>query len=118
VLEALALYFHRGEHQTVAHKVGRVADAFAVFEAATQLQVSKTKESEPKTKHPPVEIGFFSFDVDRVDRVEAEPGGKGESVFVRPPREGRKDDGLKNNHLVDMERQGERHSRILCAPGS
>ena len=48
----------------------------------------------PKLKHPafikileaelPVEIGFLLLYVDRVERVESEPGGEGESSLVRP----------------------------------
>lgn len=38
VLESLAFDFHRRQHQTVADKVGGVADTFGCFEAAEKCK--------------------------------------------------------------------------------
>ena len=41
----------------------------------------------------PVQVRLLLLDVDRVEGVEAEPGGEGETRLVRPAGEGRDHDG-------------------------
>ena len=66
VLEPFAAHFGRGEDQTAAHKVSRIAQTFARSEA--------------------VEVGLLAFDVHGVDRVQSEPRRERESVLLRPFR--------------------------------
>ncbi len=42
----------------------------------------------------PIEIGFFSFNIDSVEGIESEPSGESESALVRPLRQRRQNNGL------------------------
>lgn len=34
----------------------------------------------------PIKIGFLSFDINRIDRIQTKPRGEGETIFMRPFR--------------------------------
>ena len=65
------------------------------------LRIIKILEAEL-----PVEIGFLLLNVDRVERVESEPGGEGEASLVRPP-------GQRRHHhrTPRLAGEGEEHVR-------
>ena len=77
-------YLHAGEHETVTHEVCRVAHSFAGLEAATKLPWHPSLSRYPRLASP-VEVGLLLLDVDGVEWVEAEPGGKGEPGLMGPP---------------------------------
>ena len=63
-----------GQHETVAHEVGRVAEVLARAE--------------------PVQVGFLFLDVDATHRIDANPRGEREAVLVRPIANRRQRDSL------------------------
>jgi len=52
--------------------------------------------------HLPVEVRFFSFDINRVDGVQAEPCGEGKSILVRPLCKRRQDNRLQKGETIKL----------------